>query len=383
MIIAFFVCISMICILFLIFFETTYLRLEDIFSALSIALLGTFFFTIAIDYSIDKFNLQKKVLLVGASKEAQKLCDLLRTPDNKNKYNVIGFIDNNIELLDRPFSNIRVIGTMSDLSDIATKSKVDFIVISPIKRGEKNFDPDVLLKLKFKGLNLLELPSFYEMVTGKIVVENLRPSWLIFSEGFNISWRTRIFKKTFSMIMALLLFIVTLPVMLIAAMLIKIDSKGPIFYRQERVGKNGKTYTLFKFRTMVHDAEKLSGPKWAADKDPRITKLGNILRKFRIDELPQVFNVLMGDMNFVGPRPERPFFVEQLRHQIPYYNLRLTIEPGITGWAAIKSGYGATLEDSILKLEYDLYYIKNMSLTFDIIILFMTLRVILFGDGAR
>jgi len=365
------------------FFHNSAPDLDKLFFTISIALLGIFISRVLIDILILKLNLQKKVLIVGATQESEKLYKLLKSPENKRKYKIIGVIDNNMDSYDKGSKINRVIGTMSDLYDIATKSKVDHIIITPLKRGEKNFDPDILLKLKFRGMNLIELPDFYELLTGKILVENLRPSWLIFSEGFNISWRTRAMKKISSNLLSLMLCIFMFPILIIIAIAIKLDSPGPVFYRQDRVGKNSKIFTLYKFRTMFIDAEKDNHPQWASDYDPRITRIGRILRKFRLDEIPQIINIFQGNMNFIGPRPERPYFVEKLKVQIPYYNLRLTIEPGITGWAAVKYGYGATIEDSIQKLQYDLYYIKNMSFTFDMVILFMTMRVALFGEGAR
>jgi exopolysaccharide biosynthesis polyprenyl glycosylphosphotransferase len=229
----------------------------------------------------------------------------------------------------------------------------------------------------------MEYHGFYELLLGKIDTSHLRPSWFIFSDGFKISQFKKVIKRIISIILSVLGIIITSPIMLITALLIKLDSKGPVFFKQARVGKNGRIFTLIKFRTMKQDAEKHSGPVWAQDDDPRITGLGRILRKFRIDELPQMFNVLKGEMNFVGPRPERPFFVEKLKKQINYYGQRLTVEPGITGWAAIKCGYGSSVEDAIEKLEYDLFYIKNFSIFFDFFVILLTLKVVIFGKGAK
>jgi exopolysaccharide biosynthesis polyprenyl glycosylphosphotransferase len=173
------------------------------------------------------------------------------------------------------------------------------------------------------------------------------------------------------------------PLFLVAAVAIKLDSKGPVFFKQARVGENGEIYTVFKFRSMREDAEALSGPVWAEEDDPRITKVGRIIRKLRIDELPQLWNVIKGDMSFVGPRPERPFFVEQLKKKVPYYNERFSVKPGVTGWAQVMYGYGATEEDALQKLKYDLYYIKNMSLLMDLVVIFHTVKIVLLGRGSR
>jgi len=239
-----------------------------------------------------------------------------------------------------------------------------------------------LLDCRFQGIRVVEGTSFYEELFGKILLEDLRPSYFIFAEGFRKSLLIRHVKRWSDLIMAGGLLLVTFPVMLITALLIKLDSRGPVIYRQDRVGEGWQDYTLYKFRSMVEDAE-AHGAKWAEEDDPRITRVGRVIRRYRIDELPQLFNVFKGEMSFVGPRPERRQFVLELAREIPFYPQRLFVKPGVTGWAQIKYHYGASLNDSREKLQYDLYYVKHMSFLFDVSIILDTVRVVLSGAGAR
>jgi exopolysaccharide biosynthesis polyprenyl glycosylphosphotransferase len=225
--------------------------------------------------------------------------------------------------------------------------------------------------------------TFYEQVCSKIMLENLRPSWIVFSQGFSISPPLCFCKRLADILLSVLGLILAAPLMIVVAMLIKIDSQGPVFYRQQRVGQNGKRFTLSKFRSMRDDAEAITGPIFADKDDLRITRVGRGLRTTRVDELPQLLNVLKGEMSFVGPRPERPFFVEQFAKEIPYYTQRLSVRPGLTGWAQVCYSYGATVEDAVEKLRLDLYYIKNLSLILDLFIIMKTLKIIVLGKGAR
>jgi exopolysaccharide biosynthesis polyprenyl glycosylphosphotransferase len=211
----------------------------------------------------------------------------------------------------------------------------------------------------------------------------LRPSWLIFSRGNRYSEIARHIRRVVNFGLAALGFVLSIPLMVLTAIAIKLDSRGPVFYSQERVGKNGRRFRIYKFRSMKVDAEECCGPVWADEDDPRITRVGRITRKLRLDELPQFVNVLRGDMNFVGPRPERPTFVEELSREIPYYSQRHVVKPGVTGWAQIKYPYGASVKDAVEKLRYDLYYIKNQSLLLDAIIMFETIKIVIFGRGGR
>ncbi|MBU1627953.1 sugar transferase, partial [bacterium] len=333
------------------------LYFDNLLLAMSTSLLAIYLFRHLIDILLERMKMVKKIIIIGVNESGFELVKKISEKRNKN-YKVIGFIDDNPNLQGRTVNSKKVIGSMSDLHRIVKEKKVDYIIVTTNERGSNTFCSDTLLKCKFDGYKVLEYQGFYELLLGKINTKNLRPSWFIFSDGFKISITKRILKRMMSIILSVIGLLVTSPFMLIAALLVKIDSKGPIFFKQTRVGKNGKIFTLIKFRTMREDAEKYSGPVWAQDDDPRITNAGKMLRKFRIDELPQMFNVLKGEMSFVGPRPERPFFVEQLKKQINYYGQRLTVEPGITGWAAIKCGYSSTVEDAIEKLQYDLFYIK-------------------------
>ena len=234
-----------------------------------------------------------------------------------------------------------------------------------------------------QGIKVIEGISFHEMLSGKVLATQAPPSWIIFSEGFRRHKVIIIGKRILDIVFSSLGLILASPIMLLCAIAVKASSKGPVFFKQLRTGQMEKGYKVIKFRTMAQDAEKMSGAVWATEKDPRITGVGNILRKFRFDELPQFWNVLRGDMSFVGPRPERPEFVEQLKERIPYYGERHTVKPGITGWAQVNYPYGASEEDALRKLEYDLFYIKNLSLVFDLYIALKTVKTVLVGEGAR
>ncbi len=240
-----------------------------------------------------------------------------------------------------------------------------------------------LLDLKLRGIRVFDEMSFWEQHLGRINLDCLDERWLTYADGFASSTWSVVAKRVMDILVSLAVMVLTLPLMLITALLIKLDSKGPVFYRQERVGLHGRPFTLFKFRSMKVDAEAGGRPRWASQKDPRVTRLGGFIRSTRIDELPQLINVLRGEMSFVGPRPERPHFVEQLAEVIPFYHERSYVKPGITGWAQVNFPYGASVEDARQKLSYDLYYVKNRSIFLDIMILFSTVRVILFREGAR
>lgn len=240
-----------------------------------------------------------------------------------------------------------------------------------------------LLDLKLRGIRVFDEMSFWEQHLGRINLDRLDERWLTYADGFSNNSFNVAAKRLMDILVSLAVMVLTLPLMLITALLIKLDSKGPVFYRQERVGLHGRPFTLFKFRSMKVDAEAGGRPRWASRKDPRVTRVGGFIRSTRIDELPQLINVLRGEMSFVGPRPERPHFVEQLAEIIPFYHERSYVKPGITGWAQVNFPYGASVEDARQKLSYDLYYVKNRSLFLDILILFSTVRVILFREGAR
>jgi sugar transferase (PEP-CTERM system associated) len=233
------------------------------------------------------------------------------------------------------------------------------------------------------GVRVEDATTTYERLTGKILIDDLKPSWLIFSDGFRASRGTRFVKRMLDLSLSILGFMLAAPLMVATAVAIALDSAGPILYSQERVGENGRVFIVYKFRSMRTDAERGGTPIWARDKDDRITRVGRFIRTTRLDELPQLWNVMRGDMSFVGPRPERPFFVERLAEEIPFYLQRHAVKPGLTGWAQVKYQYGSTIEDAMEKLRYDLYYIKHLSIFFDLTIVLDTVKVILFGKGAK
>lgn len=239
-----------------------------------------------------------------------------------------------------------------------------------------------LISYKFMGIEIVDGVAFYEDLTGKMPVEKVNPSWFLFSNGFRVTRLTERVKRLLDFSISLIGLLVSLPITLLSALIIKVESPGPIFYRQQRVGKGGEVFEVIKFRSMCQDAEK-NGAVWAVQEDSRVTRFGAIIRKTRIDEIPQMYNVLRGDMSFVGPRPERPIFVRELARTIPFYSIRHVVKPGITGWAQVCYPYGASEEDALRKLEYDLFYLKNLSISFDLFIIFETVKIVLFQRGAR
>jgi sugar transferase (PEP-CTERM system associated) len=274
-----------------------------------------------------------------------------------------------------------VIGDYSQISSICRNAQVDRIVVALDERRGK-LPVDQLLDCRLKGVRVEEGASFSEYITGKLTVENLRPSSLIFTDGFKRSQFIQRAKRCVDIVAALMTALIFSPFAMIACLAIFLDSKGPVLYRQERVGQDGRIFKLLKFRSMRDNAEG-EEPVWAEVNDPRVTRVGKIIRKLRLDEIPQVVNVLKGEMSFVGPRPERPFFTEKLKQEIPFYSLRHYVKPGITGWAQICYPYGASKEDAAEKLRYDLYYIKHMSPLMDLTILLETVKIVLFGNGSR
>jgi len=268
------------------------------------------------------------------------------------------------------------------LCDLARELEVQKVVVAIWERRGK-FPTNELLKCRMEGIEVLDGNSFYEMLAGKLIVEHTNPGWLIFSDGFHRPAFTRMVKRVLDIVLSLMLLIVSSPLLILVGVLIKIDSRGPVIFSQDRVGKSRRKYMVHKFRSMVQDAEKETGPVWAGEDDVRVTRVGRLIRKLRIDELPQLWNVLKGEMSFVGPRPEREYFVSQLEEIIPYYGVRFSIKPGVTGWAQVSYGYGASVEDAVEKLNYDLFYIKNMSIFMDLLIVLRTIKIVVFGKGAR
>ncbi|HEV2827129.1 MAG TPA: TIGR03013 family XrtA/PEP-CTERM system glycosyltransferase [Pyrinomonadaceae bacterium] len=321
----------------------------------------------------------ERILIVGSGSLAVEVArELLDRPDAG--YRIAGFVGSDPELLGKSLINPRVIGLTSELGEVVRREGIDRIVVAMGERRGQ-LPTAELLQLSLAGtVNIEEGASFYERVTGRVSLNMIRPSWLIFSSRGRQARISGIARNIVHRLVALIGALCSLPIAIVTAVLIKLESRGPVLYKQERVGKNGGLFTVMKFRSMRTDAEK-AGPVWASLDDDRTTRVGKIIRKLRIDEIPQFWNILRGDMDFVGPRPERPHFVAQLAEEIPYYEQRHLIAPGLTGWAQIKYPYGASIEDARQKLQYDLYYIKNQSLMLDAIILFATVKIILFGRG--
>lgn len=278
--------------------------------------------------------------------------------------------------------NTKVIGSYDQLLEIVERERIDKIVVA-LEDRRGTLPIQALLACKQRGIEVEESVAFCEKLCGRVMLENLRPSWLIFSPGFAVSAFQRLQKRALDFVLAAIGLLLAWPVMLAIAVFIKLDSRGPALYMQARTGALGKQFTLLKFRSMYVDAETTTGPVFADAEDPRVTRVGRFIRRARLDELPQLMNVLWGDMSFVGPRPERPFFVEQYIKEIPFYDQRLNVKPGITGWAQVRYPYGATLKDAEEKLRFDLFYVKNMSLLFDLFIIFKTIKIVLLGRGAR
>ena len=322
----------------------------------------------------------KRVLIIGSGDLAIEITrEILDKKDSG--FHVVGFLEYDVDKVGVSIINPKVIGTYNQLPQIVESENVDRIVVAiQEKRGKMPMKE--LLECRLKGIEIEDGTTFYERLTGKMAIENLNPSSLIFSEGFN-QLRIKNTKRLLDLILSAVGLALLFPLFLITPVLIVIDSRGPVFFRQKRVGKDGKVYRLLKFRSMRDNAESYTGPVWAQTDDDRITRVGKIIRKTRIDEIPQIFNVIKGDMSIVGPRPERPFFVKRLEENVPYYSLRLCVKPGITGWAQIKYSYGASIQDSLKKLQFDIYYLKNVSMFLDLLIIFETIKVVLFGKGSR
>lgn len=321
----------------------------------------------------------QKVIFLGTSDVIREIAQHLVEHPEVGMRN-LGYIDN----IDHPepLPGGRLLGRITDLCGIAKEFHPDLVVVGMTERRQE-LPINEMLELRFSGIHFEEAPVTFEATFGRILTRQLRPSRLIFSSDLGPRKSRLIWHTIYSFVIALLVTIVFAPVMLVVALLVKLTSPGPVFHRQVRVGLNETNFTLYKFRSMYVGAEAHTGPVWAKKDDPRITRVGNWIRRLRLDELPQLFNVLRGEMLLVGPRPERPEFVKTLVEQIPFYNYRHCVKPGITGWAQINYKYGDTLEDAVIKLEYDLYYIKNLALSLDTFIIFHTLKVMLFSEMAQ
>jgi sugar transferase (PEP-CTERM system associated) len=329
-------------------------------------------------YAYDSVLLQKNILVIGTGPMAKKVEKLIR--DDSGQHQLVGYIATPSDPV--VVEDTEIVGDIQNIADIANRTDAYAIVIALTeKRG--NLIVDKLVTCKLMGVRIIEFPSFFEMLTGKIPVEDINPSWLVQGNGFLITPFVRLIKRVLDVVLAFLLMVVIAPFLIPVALLIKLTSAGSVIYKQERVGLHGKPFIIYKFRSMTVDAEKETGASWAKEDDPRITSFGAFMRKTRIDELPQLFNVFKGDMSFIGPRPERPEFVEKITPHTKYYQERHAVKPGITGWAQIMYPYGASIGDSIEKLRYDLYYINNLSFILEILIVLETIKVVLFRKGGR
>ena len=337
---------------------------------------------IAFEWLSLRIRARERLLLVGTGAAAIDLARELFDHRHQLGVEIVGFIDPDPARVGAPVLNPGVIGTIDDIPSIVRARSVDRVVVS-LADARGKLPVDKLLEMKLSGVTFDHLASVYEQYTGKIAVENLRPSWLIFSEGFRKSAALSFTKRVLDVTTAGILLVLTLPLMALIALAIRLTSSGRVLYHQQRVGQHGRIFTVHKFRSMRSDAEALTGPVWAAKEgDARATLLGGWLRRTRLDELPQLWNVIRGDMSFVGPRPERPEFVGELKAQIPFYGQRHIVRPGLTGWAQVRYTYGATVEDALQKLQYDLFYIKNLSIALDLFIIVATIKTVLRHRGA-
>jgi len=322
-----------------------------------------------------------RVLVVGTGREAVTVDASLRTLRHP-RYDVVGFYQTSAAM-ESEVETDRMVPRSIPLIEVVQRLDIKEVIVAVREQRGGVLPLRELLDCRVRGVPVTDLSGFYERVRGEVPIDSLKASWLIYGNGFEQGSLRTLIKRAFDLVAASVLFVATLPLMILTALVIKIESPGPVIYRQERVGRAGRPFTVLKFRSMRNDAEKDGIARWASVGDPRVTRTGRLIRKLRIDELPQLINVLRGQMSFVGPRPERPNFVAQLKEQIPFYDLRHSVKPGLTGWAQVRYSYGASVEDARTKLQFDLYYVKNHSLFLDVLILFETVRVILFREGAQ
>jgi sugar transferase (PEP-CTERM system associated) len=334
---------------------------------------------------IKQSHIRAKVLIIGTRTIGKMVAEELYLKKSLGMQ-VVGFVSEKAGQITLSYGNPKKaeipVFAPSSLTGLIASSGVNRILLAGADYGSQSYFQE-LVTVRSTGVPIEDCHSFYERLSSKIAITDLPPEWIALSDGFRRDRLILAAKRVIDVLASFLGLILSGPLALVTAIAIKLESSGPVFYRQERVGQNEKHFTLFKFRSMAEGAEDQMGPVWAAENDPRVTRVGAIIRKLRIDEIPQMINVLKGEMSFVGPRPERAYFVEQLKQSIPYYDLRHSVKPGITGWAQISYRYGDSEQDAIEKLQYDLYYIKHMSPIFDLQIIFESIKVILFGWGAR
>ncbi len=332
-------------------------------------------------FYLERMAPRQNILIVGGGEIAAMVGKEIREREMLG-FNLVGFVSPTAENGESVKGIGSVLGDYGRIREIVRNNGISKIVVAiGERRGE--YPVKTMLDLRVSGCPVLEWHGFFERLSGRIPVDNLAPSFFIFNEGFRKSRTVLFVRRVLSMLIATVLLLLISPLLLVTAILIKLDSPGPVIYSQDRVGQRGRIFRIFKFRSMHDNAEVNGVPRWAERGDPRVTRVGRILRICRIDELPQLINVIRGDLDLVGPRPERPEFVEKLTTMIPYYSLRHTVKPGLTGWAQVQFMYSGTFEESREKFQYDLFYIKNMSIKLDLLILFQTIKIVLLGRGAR
>jgi sugar transferase (PEP-CTERM system associated) len=325
-------------------------------------------------------RMRSRILIFGTGAAARTVGHTLRASDPHAQ--IVGFYAGPNE--DQPeVPQAEIINDGANLTEAALKHNVDEIVVALSERRGGSMPLRQLLDCKLSGVRVVDIATHFEKTLAQINIKHVNAGWLVFGDGFSQGMLRAAIKRVCDIIFATLILAVTWPIMLVTAFAIRFESRGPVLYRQERVGLNGVPFNVIKFRSMRTDAEKDGKPRWATKNDDRVTRVGRFIRKVRIDELPQLFNVLWGEMSMVGPRPERQFFVDELISKIPYYAVRHSVKPGVTGWAQVRYEYGSTIEDSVEKLQYDLYYVKNHSLFLDLLIMLETVAVVLTGKGAR
>ncbi|MCL6100225.1 MAG: sugar transferase [Bacteroidetes bacterium] len=322
---------------------------------------------------------RRNALIVGFSPKSNEIhTSILR--HRELGLDVVAYSGLNESELNKSFKNVSVVDTIYNLESTLDKFQIKNVIIS-LGRHEEEIILEIVSRCEGKNIEIKMAPDLYDIISGQAKISQLYSFPLIdVMPELMPEWEKKL-KRLMDIVLSFMLMVITSPATLLAALAIRLESKGPVFYKQERMGQNGKVFKIYKFRSMVHHAEKHTGPVWSTKDDPRITKVGRFIRKVRLDEVPQVINILKGDMSFVGPRPERPFFVEKLSHDIPLYKRRLKVRPGVTGWAQVKHKYDESVEDVKVKLKYDLFYIENMSLRMDLKILFRTVFVVIFGKG--
>ncbi|HHT9113155.1 MAG: sugar transferase [Planctomycetes bacterium] len=330
-------------------------------------------------YLLEQPIFKRNVLIVGAGWAGKTILQEINRLQ-KSGLRTVGFIDDDPQKKGKLIDGVPVLGDRYTIDKVIRKNDIDLIVAAITH--EKHADLiKALINCSWKGVDIIDMPAIYEQLTGKIPFKHINNMWMLHIAIGKPKLYSRLIKPILEAIIALILFILLIPVMVILSIVIKCDSRGRIFYTQERIGKDGRKFTIMKFRTMVENAESLTGAVYAADNDPRITKIGRFLRKWRLDEIPQLVNVIKGDMGLIGPRPEREVFIREFEEKIPFYTQRLLVRPGLTGWAQVKFPYASSIEQTEEKLQYDLYYIKNMSFILDFVVFLKTIRVVLFGKG--